>query len=452
MRCPKCGYNSFDHLENCSKCGKNLVEHKSRFGIKSILLSKFSIGAKKLVEEEESIETSAPLQADQSAAKVSVEAPVAESESDDISFDFMGGNEEEEDLPFDELFEESSIEDDMEETLPAPDSSVNFMDDGLDDPSAFDLDDPGKSGYDYSLDEPDEFGDDDTTGTKEDPNRPFDCKEVLQTLEPPTSNTTDNLKNSDDLFISGDDFQEELFSAGEEFPPLSSTEIEEQSLESLETTYGKGTFDPTPIDASDTFALGGLPSTDFSDSPKNDISTFIKAVEPTEDTTSGKEQNPPQNAAFLPPPFGRRISAFFCDVVLIGLVSFCFIIVAESALSKNTDGFIPSLNTLVDLSIPYFLVIFCLTFGYSTLFHFLTGQTPGKMATAIRVETISGESLFFSQTFMRSVGGLIQILPAGLGYLSVLLNKEGRGWNDRLAGTQLVDLKKLPEALEIPVA
>ena len=37
MRCPKCGYNSFDHLDSCKKCGKDLVEHKQKFGIVSVL-------------------------------------------------------------------------------------------------------------------------------------------------------------------------------------------------------------------------------------------------------------------------------------------------------------------------------------------------------------------------------------------------------------------------------
>jgi len=31
MRCPKCGFHSFDYLDNCKKCGVDLTELKLRF-------------------------------------------------------------------------------------------------------------------------------------------------------------------------------------------------------------------------------------------------------------------------------------------------------------------------------------------------------------------------------------------------------------------------------------
>ena len=34
MKCPKCGYNSFDHLESCKKCGQGLTEHKEKFSLR----------------------------------------------------------------------------------------------------------------------------------------------------------------------------------------------------------------------------------------------------------------------------------------------------------------------------------------------------------------------------------------------------------------------------------
>ncbi len=67
------------------------------------------------------------------------------------------------------------------------------------------------------------------------------------------------------------------------------------------------------------------------------------------------------------------------------------------------------------------------------------------MLTGIRVETEEGEPLSFAHAFLRSVGGLLQVLPLGLGYLAILLSAEGRGWNDRLAGTRVVSLNNSPE-------
>ncbi|GEM_PF-1455699 len=33
MKCPKCSYHSFDHLNSCKKCGQDLTEHKAKFNL-----------------------------------------------------------------------------------------------------------------------------------------------------------------------------------------------------------------------------------------------------------------------------------------------------------------------------------------------------------------------------------------------------------------------------------
>jgi hypothetical protein len=33
MKCPKCGYHSFDHLESCRKCGQDMTDHKAKFNL-----------------------------------------------------------------------------------------------------------------------------------------------------------------------------------------------------------------------------------------------------------------------------------------------------------------------------------------------------------------------------------------------------------------------------------
>jgi hypothetical protein len=34
MKCPKCGYHSFDHLDSCKKCSTDLTEHKAKFNLR----------------------------------------------------------------------------------------------------------------------------------------------------------------------------------------------------------------------------------------------------------------------------------------------------------------------------------------------------------------------------------------------------------------------------------
>lgn len=38
MKCPKCGYNSFEYLDQCKKCGNDLVSFKESNGIRSVLI------------------------------------------------------------------------------------------------------------------------------------------------------------------------------------------------------------------------------------------------------------------------------------------------------------------------------------------------------------------------------------------------------------------------------
>jgi hypothetical protein len=33
MKCPKCGYHSFDHLDSCKKCSHGLADHKAKFNL-----------------------------------------------------------------------------------------------------------------------------------------------------------------------------------------------------------------------------------------------------------------------------------------------------------------------------------------------------------------------------------------------------------------------------------
>ena len=157
------------------------------------------------------------------------------------------------------------------------------------------------------------------------------------------------------------------------------------------------------------------------------------------------QDDPPTDVAIggaiSPPPLLSCVKAFICDLILLAVVGVSFVVAAETAMATGGGGFLPSLETLINLSVPYFLVLFFLAFGYFTLFHFLVGQTPGKMLTGLRVETTEGEPLSFAQAFLRSVGGLLQLLPVGLGYLVVLFNSERRGWNDQLAGTRVVNLR-----------
>ena len=117
MKCPKCGYNSFDYLDSCKKCNKDLTEHKARFNIQSILLSEMPTETVSTVAEEIVATATADVSIDDFGGDGTA------TDADDFGFDFMGDSDDDENLAFDELFEEVTSEDDIEEALPSPEAA-----------------------------------------------------------------------------------------------------------------------------------------------------------------------------------------------------------------------------------------------------------------------------------------------------------------------------------------
>lgn len=412
MKCPKCGYNSFDYLDSCKKCGKDLVEFKQRFGIKSVLFpGATAVVATDLAQDSDEASELAAATA-LGAADVSAAAKITEpaddsAAGDDFGFDFMGESSEEEDLSFDELFDEAPQEDDMEESLDAPKKEtatkaaetpendfafdVPEADDDLEDDFGFDAEDV--EAPDAELKKP--------KGSAEGPSDPFDLPESSPVVGTPVTTSPAPASTSVAAAAASSVVEQRL--ADDQEP------VEQEP--SPESAAAETSFDA--LDAGPDHARSW----------------------PDEAAVAADNGSP--MPVVLSASLGGRCASFVYDAVILLVIGLGFVVAAELSMSRET-GPLPTIDTLIDLSVPYFLVLFSLTFGYFTLFHFLAGQTPGKMLTSLQVETSEGEPLTFSQAFLRSVGGLLQLLPFGLGYLQLLFSGDGRGWNDQLAGTRVV--------------
>jgi hypothetical protein len=123
MRCPKCGYISFDHLETCTKCRKNIAE-----------------ASKKLAGTIYKAETPAFLQFE-----------IHQSETDkDISNDLLPKDEG---ADVELLLEEDALVSD--ETQIEEDLDLDFMDESVD---ALDLDSSQDDEFDIALSDDDSIG------------------------------------------------------------------------------------------------------------------------------------------------------------------------------------------------------------------------------------------------------------------------------------------------------
>ncbi|MEO8444342.1 MAG: RDD family protein [Gammaproteobacteria bacterium] len=66
------------------------------------------------------------------------------------------------------------------------------------------------------------------------------------------------------------------------------------------------------------------------------------------------------------------------------------------------------------------------------------GQTLGMRAWRLKVELESGGPLDFRTGLIRLAGGLLSLLPAGLGLFWLWIDRDELTWHDRLAGTRVV--------------
>jgi uncharacterized RDD family membrane protein YckC len=97
----------------------------------------------------------------------------------------------------------------------------------------------------------------------------------------------------------------------------------------------------------------------------------------------------------------------------------------------NGDG-LPGL-TLVVGSVTWF----ALGGAYLVAFWSLAGQTPGMRFFGIRIG-VQGERLPPRRSIKRLIGLALAIIPFGLGLLGILFDERRRGWQDRMAGADVL--------------
>jgi len=75
--------------------------------------------------------------------------------------------------------------------------------------------------------------------------------------------------------------------------------------------------------------------------------------------------------------------------------------------------------------------------GYSIVFHWMWGQTLGKMALQIRVVSMDGGPLSFGQSVGRYFGTILSALIFLIGFIMAGVRSDKRALHDLLAGTRV---------------
>jgi uncharacterized RDD family membrane protein YckC len=74
---------------------------------------------------------------------------------------------------------------------------------------------------------------------------------------------------------------------------------------------------------------------------------------------------------------------------------------------------------------------------YTVLFHWLWGQTMGKMVVGARAVALDGGPLSRRRAVLRALGWALSVLTFGLGFLVAALRRDKRGLADLVAGTRV---------------
>jgi uncharacterized RDD family membrane protein YckC len=134
----------------------------------------------------------------------------------------------------------------------------------------------------------------------------------------------------------------------------------------------------------------------------------------------------------------RRLGAMFYDGLL--LIALLAVATATFLLFTGGEAISPATNPALELVYRVVLgAIIIFFFGYAWT---RSGQTLGMTTWGLRVERNDGRLLDWRTVLFRLAAAILSLLPAGLGFLWIVFDREGRAWHDRLTGTRVVQLPR----------
>jgi uncharacterized RDD family membrane protein YckC len=142
--------------------------------------------------------------------------------------------------------------------------------------------------------------------------------------------------------------------------------------------------------------------------------------------------------------FWRRTAAFITDLFLLQWITILFLWLGataeDMALAQGlTDDIMGSLLEWAELPIRVWSFLFLIYFSFFTWYG---GQTPGKMASGIRVVTTHGLPVSPLRAIGRAICYNLDILTLGVGFLLAAVPPAKRALHDLIAGTVVVKVQQ----------
>jgi uncharacterized RDD family membrane protein YckC len=145
----------------------------------------------------------------------------------------------------------------------------------------------------------------------------------------------------------------------------------------------------------------------------------------------------PEGAGAAPPApeyvgFWKRFVAFLidCFILVILLTPLLWAIYGREYFNPAREGFAGVWDFVINVILPMIAAI---------IFWKTRGATPGKMAIAAKiVDAKSGAAPSTGQCIVRYFAYLVSMLPLGLGFLWIAIDRRKQAFHDKIAGTVVV--------------
>jgi uncharacterized RDD family membrane protein YckC len=149
-------------------------------------------------------------------------------------------------------------------------------------------------------------------------------------------------------------------------------------------------------------------------------------------------------AAAALPPAGllRRLAAMVYD----GLLVLAVLMIVTACFLPLTGGEAVTWQSFPLLAVPYWAALACAVVAYFGLPWTQRGQTLGMASWRVRVQRDDGCLLTWRDVVVRLGASVLSWLPAGLGWVWALFDREHRTWHDSLSHTRVVLLPKARKA------
>jgi uncharacterized RDD family membrane protein YckC len=144
--------------------------------------------------------------------------------------------------------------------------------------------------------------------------------------------------------------------------------------------------------------------------------------------------------------FPRRFAAAVIDRgILFGLTA---VVTLSAAMALRLP--LPHLKEIgPDLLVAGVLEMSPLAFGalglwlglttlYELYFAGMMGQSPGMKVMGLRIISVRGRPPGAARGFVRLAAFLVSVVPAALGWLWAIFDREHRAWHDHVAGTYVI--------------